>query len=179
MGYLATTADRKRVVPRATGNDWSIYSDSDHAWGYDQSRLHYRSQTGVIILLNSMPIFWKSNKQPVTALSPAEAEVYAMMEAVKEARLRLWIAEEAGIEVSYPLTLMPRVPWIFLLPQKTHINRRGSRQGVPRGSGAPGRRPAGPKPGRRGRWGGRLGQSAPIGFCKKIISRFFMTILLE
>ena len=26
--------------------------------------------------------------------------------AVKEARLRLWIAEEAGIEVSYPLTLM-------------------------------------------------------------------------
>ena len=33
----------------------------------------------------------------------AEAEVYAMMEAVKEGRLRLWIAEEAGIEVSYPL----------------------------------------------------------------------------
>ena len=60
----------------------------------------------MIILLNSMPIFWKSNKQPVTALSSAEAEVYAMMEAVKEARLRLWIAEEAGIEVSYPLTLM-------------------------------------------------------------------------
>lgn len=29
-----------------------------------------------------------------------------MMEAVKEARLRLWIAEEAGIEVTYPLTLM-------------------------------------------------------------------------
>ena len=29
-----------------------------------------------------------------------------MMEAVKEARLRMWVAEEAGIEVSYPLTLM-------------------------------------------------------------------------
>ena len=43
--------------------------------------------------------------QPVTALSSAEAEVYAMMEAVKEARLRLWVAEEAGIQVSYPLTL--------------------------------------------------------------------------
>ena len=57
---------------------------------------------GIIIniMLNSMPIFWKSNKQPVTALSSAEAEVYAMMEAVKEARLRLWIAEEAGIEVT-------------------------------------------------------------------------------
>ena len=30
MGYLATTADRKLVVPRVTGNDWRIYSDSDH-----------------------------------------------------------------------------------------------------------------------------------------------------
>ena len=28
------------------------------------------------------------------------------MEAVKEARLRLWVAEEAGIQVNYPLTLM-------------------------------------------------------------------------
>ena len=53
-----------------------------------------------------MPVFWESTKQPVTALSSAEAEVYAMMEAVKEARLRMWVAEEAGIEVSYPLTLM-------------------------------------------------------------------------
>ena len=65
-----------------------------------------RSQTGVFIMLNSMPVYWKSNKQPVTALSSAEAEVYAMMEAVKESRLRMWVAEEAGIEVSYPLTLM-------------------------------------------------------------------------
>ena len=28
-----------------------------------------------------------------------------MMEVVKESRLKLWIAEEAGMEVSYPLTL--------------------------------------------------------------------------
>ena len=104
VGYLASTADRKLVVPRVTGNEWQIYSDSDH--GGQVKAGCTRSQTGVIILLNSMPVFWKSNKQPVTALSSAEAEVYAMMEAVKEARLRLWIAEEAGIEVTYPLTLM-------------------------------------------------------------------------
>jgi len=104
MGYLATTADRKLKVPRVVGNDWKIYSDSDHG-GMIKAGCT-RSQTGVFIMLNSMPVYWKSNKQPVTALSSAEAEVYAMMEAVKESRLRMWVAEEAGIEVSYPLTLM-------------------------------------------------------------------------
>ena len=104
IAYLATTADRTLKVPRVKGNSWKIYSDSDHG-GMIKAGCT-RSQTGVIILLNSMPVFWKSNKQPVTALSSAEAEVYAMMEAVKEARLRLWIAEEAGVQVSYPLTLM-------------------------------------------------------------------------
>lgn len=59
-----------------------------------------------MVLLNSMPVHWRSIKQPVTALSSAEAEVYAMMEAVKESRLRLWVAEEAGIDVTYPLTLL-------------------------------------------------------------------------
>lgn len=70
-GYLANTADRKLVVPRVTGNEWQIYSDSDHG-GLIKAGCT-RSQTGVVILLNSMPIFWKSNKQPVTALSSAEA----------------------------------------------------------------------------------------------------------
>ena len=104
IGYLANTVDRKLIVPRVTGNEWRIYSDSDHG-GMIKAGCT-RSQTGVFIMLNSMPVFWKSNKQPVTALSSAEAEVYAMMEAVKEARLRLWIAEEAGMQVTYPLTLM-------------------------------------------------------------------------
>ena len=54
------------------------------------------------MLLNSMPVYWMSKKQPVTALSSAEAEVYAMMEAVKEARLRLWVADELGLQPIYP-----------------------------------------------------------------------------
>ena len=95
LGYLANSMDRKLVVQRVKTNEWKIYSDSDHG-GMIKTGCT-RSQTGVCILLNSMPVFWKSSKQPVTALSSAEAEVYAMMEAVKEARLRLWIAEEAGL----------------------------------------------------------------------------------
>ena len=83
---------RPKTGSRTLGLD---SSDSDHGGMIKASCT--KSQTGVIILLNSMPVFWKSNKQPVTALSSAEAEVYAMMEAVKEARLRLWVAEEAGV----------------------------------------------------------------------------------
>ena len=104
MGYLATTPGHRLVAPRVKGNDWQIYSDSDHG-GMIKAGCT-RSQTGVMVLLNSMPVYWMSKKQPVTALSSAEAEVYAMMEAVKESRLRLWVAEEAGIKVNYPLTLM-------------------------------------------------------------------------
>ena len=85
MGYLATTPDHKLIVPRVTGNEWKIYSDSDHG-GMIKAGCT-RSQTGVMVLLNSMPVHWRSIKQPVTALSSAEAEVYAMMEAVKELSL--------------------------------------------------------------------------------------------
>ena len=55
------------------GDTWSFYSDSDHAG--DSKSGDARSTTGVIILLNGMPIFWRSNKQPKTSLSSACAEI--------------------------------------------------------------------------------------------------------
>ena len=80
-----------------------MYSDSDHA-GLINAGLT-RSQTRVVILLNSMPVHWRSNKQPKTSLSSAEAEIYAMMEAVQDGVLRLRIAEDAGLEVNWPMPL--------------------------------------------------------------------------
>ena len=52
-----------------------------------------------------MPVHWRSNKQPKTSLSSAEAEVYAMMEAVQDGVLRMRVAEDAGLEVRWPMTL--------------------------------------------------------------------------
>ena len=61
---------------------------------------------GVIILLNGMPVHWRSNKQPKTSLSSACAEIYALSEAVKDASLRMWVAEEMGMEVKWPIQIL-------------------------------------------------------------------------
>ena len=44
-------------------------------------------------------------KQPKTSTSSAVAEIYAMAEACRDAQLRLWIAEEAGIKVTWPVKI--------------------------------------------------------------------------
>ena len=93
LGYLNTTKDKKLMVPRVWGNEWHMYSDSDHAG--EAATGDNRSHTGVMILLNGMPIHWRSNKQPKTSLSSAEAEIYAMSTAVKDARTRLWIGQDS------------------------------------------------------------------------------------
>ena len=59
-----------------------------------------------MILLNGMPIHWRSNKQPITSISSAQAEIYAMSEAVRDSRLRLWVHEELGGTVQYPFHVL-------------------------------------------------------------------------
>ena len=103
VAYISTTRDRQLKVPRVKGNSWTLYSDSDHAG--DTIMGTTRSHTGVILLLNSMPIHWRSNKQPKTSLSSAEAEIYAMSEAVKDTQVRMWIAEDMHLEVLWPMVL--------------------------------------------------------------------------
>ena len=103
LAYLACTTDKQLKVCRVKGDIWHIYSDSDHAG--DKESGDCRSRTGVMILLNGMPIHWRSNKQPKTSLSSASAEIYAMSEACRDAQLRLWVAEEAGRKVNWPVKI--------------------------------------------------------------------------
>ena len=74
----------------------AIYSDSDH--GGDK-HLTTRSQSGTMILLNGVPVHSRSSKRPVTALSSAEAEIYALSEAIESGRLSQWRCEEADMKV--------------------------------------------------------------------------------
>ena len=48
---------------------------------------------------------WQSKKQVSTALSSAEAEIYALAEAAKQARLAQWRAEELGIGTKWPIDI--------------------------------------------------------------------------
>ena len=53
---------------------FGIFTDSDH---HGDKLLTSKSETGVMVLLNGVPVHWRSNKQPKTADSPACAERYA------------------------------------------------------------------------------------------------------
>ena len=76
------------------GDRIEVYSDSDLAGDVGGD---CRSQSGSMILLNGVPVYWRSKKQPRTALSSACAEIYALSETLKEARLFMWRAQELGM----------------------------------------------------------------------------------
>ena len=103
LAYMSTTRYRQLAVPRVYGNTWHVFSDSDHAG--EMAVGDTRSHTGVMILLNGMPVKWRSNKQPKTALSSAVAEIYAMSAAVKDAKLSMNVAEEMLVNVTWPFKL--------------------------------------------------------------------------
>ena len=104
MAYLAGTVNKQLRVPRVNGTTWSIYSDSDHAG--DRQINATRSVTGVMVLCNGMPTHWQSRKQPVSSISSAAAEIYAMAETVRDTNLRFWIAEEMKVEVKWPMEIL-------------------------------------------------------------------------
>ena len=103
MAYLAGTAHYKLKVPVVGCNVWTNYSDSDHAGDRESGTT---SRTGVMLLLNGMPVHWRSNKQPTTSLSSAEAEIYALAEAVKDVKYRYWVAEEMGDRMNWPAEIL-------------------------------------------------------------------------
>ena len=102
IGYLASTTDFKIGGKYATEDKVSFFCDSDLA---GDRALTLRSQTGMIFLLNGMPIYWKSHRQPVTSVSSAAAEICAMYDAVVAARLYKWRCEEMGMHIPSPLLI--------------------------------------------------------------------------
>ena len=100
MAWLTANSSRRLSAPVLQTTTWDVYSDSDHA---GDRALGVRSHTGVVIMCNGAPVQWRSNKQPVTSVSSACAEIYAFAEAVRDARLTKWKAEESGCQVPTPL----------------------------------------------------------------------------
>ena len=83
--------------PKTPSTDvWDMYVDADLAGEAPQDT---KSRIGSFFSLNGIPLKWSSKKQPQSVFSSAASEVYAFSEAVKDARLLLWQAEEIGINV--------------------------------------------------------------------------------
>ena len=102
LGYLSGTVDFSIGGSVSTEDVFNFYADSDHA---GDRQINSRSQTGYILFLNSFPVDWCSRRQPITAVSPAQAEIYAMHEAVVACRLMQWVAEEMGMAVKWPFSI--------------------------------------------------------------------------
>ena len=59
-----------------------------------------------MIRLNGAPVYWRSVKQPVTSLSSACAEIYALSESVEHMQLYTWRAQEAGMHaITFPVVV--------------------------------------------------------------------------
>ena len=104
-GFLNNTSGYKIRGQRVQGKDEVItMTDSNH---HGDPKFTSKSQTGVIILLNGIPVHWRSNRQPRSTLSPAESEIYALSTGVKDSRLFHWVLEEfTNIETVYPIQVL-------------------------------------------------------------------------
>ena len=103
MAYLSGAADRKLEVPRVNGNSYDFYVDSDHAG--DRKFGDTLSRSGIKFICNGMQWHWRSTKQTSTAQSSTEAELVALSECMKDANLRMWIAEEIGHKIQWPIKI--------------------------------------------------------------------------
>ena len=104
VAYLMHRPTFTLIVCRVgrTENEYGFYVDSDHA---GQQPYTPKSHTGIILMINGIPVLWKSNKQPITALSSAAAAIYAFSECIKQVNLLLWQAEELGVVVPWPVNI--------------------------------------------------------------------------
>lgn len=80
LGYLDYTKDMKLCLSNIRSLDLHGYSDADFANNRDDRT----SMGGHIILLDKVPITWRTFKQKVVALSSMESEFIALTEASKE-----------------------------------------------------------------------------------------------
>ena len=76
---------------------------ADASWGTERN---YKSRTGIIFRFAGGPVTWYSGKQAPTAVSSAEAELYALSDAAKEAKFIRDVFQEIGIKHTGPTVLL-------------------------------------------------------------------------
>ena len=100
LSYLKATSDFKTTgIFGPKHDDLKYYSDSDHAGDLPITTC---SHSGTMLLLNGVPIRWKSKKQPKTSRSSAEAEIYALGQTVDETNFLNWKLQDMGVKIQMP-----------------------------------------------------------------------------
>ena len=124
LAYLQGQQCFTLCVRRCKENTYEFFVDSDHA---GDTPITTRSTTGIILLLNGMPVTWASKKQPMTALSSAVAEIYAFSEAVKHAQFLIWRMQDVGHNIQKPIKILEdnAATIYFQTSTKTNTKIRG------------------------------------------------------
>jgi hypothetical protein len=77
------------------GADVAPIGSADASWG---TELNYKSRTGILFRFAGGPVTWYSGKQIPTAASATEAELYALTDAIKEAKFIRNVFQELGMD---------------------------------------------------------------------------------
>jgi len=85
------------------GNGVEITAYCDADWGGDKT--DRKSTTGYCVYMNDNLITWNTQKQQTVALSTAEAELMAIVEAVKEVKWVSMLVSEMGYQVRKPILI--------------------------------------------------------------------------
>lgn len=100
--YLQGTKDLKLVYgPDSTGELFSTYTDAAHG----DVKENGRSTSGYLVKFGTAAVSWNSKVQPFVALSTAEAEFIAAVEAGKEIYWMRNILKEFGYKIDGPSSL--------------------------------------------------------------------------
>jgi hypothetical protein len=101
--YAYTREELDHKFPRPLGKemDVSIFFDSDHA----HDKKTGRSISGVIVMVGSTPIIWKSKRQGAVQTSTYGAEISAMRLATEETITVRYMLRALGIKVSIPSSI--------------------------------------------------------------------------
>ena len=93
IAYVYHTKGFKLGGVRTQENTFAYYSDSDFAGDREMAKA---SRSGVVLMLNGVPVHWVSKPQPKTVYSPAAAEIYALREATREGQALTWTCRDLG-----------------------------------------------------------------------------------
>jgi hypothetical protein len=108
-------------------NHWIAgYSDAD--WGGDTDTR--RSTSGYIFTLDGNVVSWKSRRQPVVALSTAEAELIAVVEAIKEALYLRSFLVELKFPVEEPIVIYVDNQAAIVMAKEPAFRQRSKHMGI-------------------------------------------------
>jgi len=121
---LDTTNMGFKLVPTFTKGqlEWGLLGASDSDWANDKDNT--KSIMAFILLLNGIPILWRSKQASIVVLSTAEAEHIALRELAKEILFVVQILHSLGISVQTPVTVhVDNMGAIFMVENATSNQR--------------------------------------------------------